>query len=42
MMLKIIRSLISFAFLFVGAATVHASIELKKGDRIALVGAGMG
>jgi glucose/arabinose dehydrogenase/mono/diheme cytochrome c family protein len=42
MILKIIRPLISFAFLFVSAATLHASIELKKGDRIALVGAGMG
>ena len=42
MILKIIRPLISFAFLFAIASTLHASLELKKGDRVTLVGAGMG
>ena len=42
MILNTIRLLISFAFLFVSAATLHASLKLKKGDRVTLVGAGMG
>ena len=42
MILKIIRPLISFAFLFAIASTLHATLELKKGDRVTFVGAGMG
>ena len=42
MIVKPFRVLISFAFLCAIAANLHASLELKKGDHISLVGAGMG
>jgi len=42
MIVKPFRVLFPFAFLFVIAANLYASLELKKGDRISLVGAGMG
>ena len=40
--LNLIRPLISLIFLFTTAASLHASIELKKGDRVTLLGSGMG
>jgi glucose/arabinose dehydrogenase/mono/diheme cytochrome c family protein len=42
MIVKPLRVLIPFAFLCAIVANLHASLELKKGDRISLVGAGMG
>ena len=42
MILNSFRPLISFAFLIATVSTLNASLELKKGDRITLVGAGMG
>ena len=42
MIVKPFRVLIPFAFLCAIVANLHASLELTKGDRISLVGAGMG
>ena len=42
MIVKPFRVLIPFAFLCAIAANLHASLELKKGDHISLVGSGMG
>ncbi len=42
MIVQLFRIFVPLAFSFAIAANVHATLELKKGDRISLVGAGMG
>ena len=42
MIVQLFRIFFPLAFLCAIAANVHATLELKKGDRISLVGAGHG
>ena len=42
MIVQLFRMFVPLVFSFAIASNVHATLELKKGDRISLVGAGMG